>query len=231
MANSAGWFSEVLNGSGVATVSTPVESTDPAAGSAISVHVFWQVENAGEPTVTDTAGNTYTAAGSGVSGAVRYGRSFVALDIDTSADFQVTVTWASGIQYAISVAALEIVGAATTSAVGVTGGQEQNPGVTGAGATTSGTLSAPSEDGHLVHAASSSNSWPDNYDIDSPFTEAGRAAGAGYVIHGYNVQGTAAAATATFTQDATATTVTIATTIKAASGGGGGSVAFRPYYF
>lgn len=217
MANSAGWFSEVVNGAGVSALSTPVEAADPAAGSAISVHVYWQPEDANEPTVTDTEGNTYVLQAS-VNGANRRGRTFVAKNINTGADFQITATWATT-QFANAIAAMEIIGADLTAPEGVSGGQYQGPGVTTADGTTTGTLSTPAEDGHLIHASSSSNSWPDSYEEEAALTELGREATAGYILHAYRVQGTAAAVSASFTQDLTASTLTLATSIKPAGGG------------
>ena len=214
MANVPGWVSEAVDGAGSASIATPIEATDPAEGSAISVHVYWQPEDGNEPSVTDTEGNTYVLKAS-VNGANRRGRCFVATDIVSGPDFQVLVTWATA-QFALGVAALEVVGADPTDAAGVAGGQYQGPGVTTADGTTTGTLGTPAEDGHLVHASSSSNSWPDSYEEESARTELGRIAAPGYLLHGYRVQGTAAAVSASFTQDSTASTLTLATSIKPA---------------
>lgn len=214
MANAPGWFSEAVDGAGSASIATPVEATDPAAGSAISVHVYWQPEDANEPSVTDTEGNTYVLKGS-VNGANRRGRCFVATNIVTGPDFQLLVAWATS-QFALGVAALEIVGADTDDAAGVAGGQYQGPGVTTPDGTTTGTLSTPAEDDHLVHASSSSNSWPDAYEEEAALTELGRVAAPGYLLHAFRIQGTAAAVSASFTQDLTASTLTLATSIKPA---------------
>jgi hypothetical protein len=228
MANSLSWSSIERDSASATSITTPVEATDPADACAISVMVFW-FEDAPVPTITDTASNTYSAVGSLITSNGKRAQAFLCEDANTSADFQVTATWgAAQTERAIAVSA--VAGAALTSALGITGGSGQTPGVVGAGSTTTGTLSSPSEDGHFVHTASASSGWPDNYDVDSPYTELGRDAGPGYVIHGYRIQTTAAAATATFTQDATATTITLATTIKAAGGGGGSTQPPRTYY-
>lgn len=198
-----------------------------ASGSTVAVGVTY-LQNTSETissVVDSTGSNTYTlCSGTSANGNGEFIAIYRASNVTGGSSFTVTANF-TGSAGAVSVFAVEIVGADTTNAFDVGAAAYQPAPGTDTDAVSSGATSTPSADGGFVFGAMSRQSGLADILAGTGFTILDRTqnyhAGSEYVI-----QGTAAAATATFTQDYAGDTVCAVAVFKPAAGGGGGSIGY-----